>query len=103
MVAGSAIALGGCAVVALAGGAGGFSAGALIVLAAAAAQGVTTCATKPLLRRYSGLEVATYAMVAGTVLALPLLGATVRGVAHAPAGRWPRRCTSGCCPRRWGS
>ena len=86
VLAGSAIALGGCAVVALAGGAGGFSAGALIVLAAAAAQGVYHCATKPLLRRYSGLEVATYAMVAGTVLALPLLGATVHGLAHAPAG-----------------
>ena len=86
VVAGSAIALGGCAVVALAGGAGGFSAGALIVLAAAVAQGVYHVATKPLLRRYSGLEVATYAMAAGTVLALPLLGATVRGVERAPAG-----------------
>jgi drug/metabolite transporter (DMT)-like permease len=86
VVAGSAVALAGCAVVALAGGAGGFSAGALIVLAAAVVQGVYHVAGKPLLRRYSGLEVATYAMTAGTLFALPLLGTTVRALAHAPAG-----------------
>ncbi|MBM9510118.1 DMT family transporter [Actinacidiphila acididurans] len=86
VVLGSMVALGGCAVVALAGGAGGFSAGALIVLAAAVAQGVYHAATKPLLRRYSGLEVATYAMTAGLLLALPLLPAAVRATAHAPAG-----------------
>ncbi|MFD0504677.1 DMT family transporter [Streptomyces chiangmaiensis] len=40
--------------------------------------------SKPLLRRYSGLEVTTYAMVAGTVLALPLAPAALRAVAGAP-------------------
>jgi drug/metabolite transporter (DMT)-like permease len=86
VVAGSAVALAGCAVVALAGGTGGLSTGALVVLAAAVVQGVYHFAGKLLLRRYSGLEVATYAMAAGTLFALPLLGATVRSLAHAPAG-----------------
>lgn len=86
VVAGSAVALGGCAVVALGAGTGGFSAGALIVLAAAVVQGVYHFASKPLLRRYSGLEVATYAMAAGTLFALPLLARTLQALAHAPAG-----------------
>ncbi|MEU2490907.1 EamA family transporter [Streptomyces sp. NPDC007883] len=86
VVVGSGVALGGSAIVALAGGPTGFSAGALVVLAAAAVQGVYHFVSKPLLRRYSGLEVATYAMVAGAVLALPLLPATLRAVAGAPAG-----------------
>ncbi|MEU7041253.1 DMT family transporter [Streptomyces varsoviensis] len=86
VLVGSVVAIGGCALVALAGGATGFSAGALVVVAAAVVQGVYHFATKPLLRRYTGLEVATYAMVAGTVLGLPLAPAAVRAAAHAPAG-----------------
>ncbi|MEV0264959.1 DMT family transporter [Streptomyces sp. NPDC050617] len=84
VLVGSAVAIGGCALVALAGGATAFSAGALVVLAAAVVQGTYHFATKPLLRRYSGLEVATYAMVAGTVFGLPLAPAAVRAAAHAP-------------------
>ncbi|HEY3479515.1 MAG TPA: DMT family transporter [Streptomyces sp.] len=86
VVAGSAVALAGSAVVALSGGAGGFSSGALVVLAAALVQGVYHVASKPLLRHRGGLEVATYAMVAGTLFALPLAPAAVRGAADAPAG-----------------
>ncbi|MEV6010933.1 DMT family transporter [Streptomyces sp. NPDC051976] len=86
VVVGSVVALTGSAVVALAGGAGGFSSGALVVLAAAVVQGVYHVASKPLLRHRGGLEVATYAMVAGTVLALPLAPAAVHGVAGASAG-----------------
>ncbi|WP_351235573.1 DMT family transporter [Streptomyces sp. NPDC002133] len=83
---GSGVAIGGSVIVALAGGSAGFSAGALVVLAAAVVQGVYHVVSKPLLRRYSGMEVATYAMAAGTALALPLLPATLRAVADAPAG-----------------
>nr|WP_237554814.1 DMT family transporter [Streptomyces sp. SID4948] len=86
VIGGSATALCGCAVVAVVGGAGGVSASAFVVLAAAVVQGVYHFATKPLLREYGGLEVATYAMVAGSVFALPLVPATVRAVTHAPAG-----------------
>jgi drug/metabolite transporter (DMT)-like permease len=71
-VAGSLVALTGSAVIALAGGRSGYPAGAWVVLVAAVAQGAYHCATKPLLRRYTGLEVACYAMWAGTLLLLPL-------------------------------
>src|SRR5882757_6409277 len=48
-IAGSVIAIAGAALIALAGGSGGFSASALVVLAAALVQGVYHFATKPLL------------------------------------------------------
>lgn len=83
VVIGSGIALGGCVIVALGASSTGFSAGALVVLAAAAVQGAYHCVSRPLLRRYSGVEVATYAMAAGTVLALPLLPATLPALATA--------------------
>lgn len=84
---GSAVALGGAAVVALAGGPSQFSASALVVLAAAAAQGLYHVASKPLLGRYTGLEVASCAMWAGTALAAPLAPAAGLALAHAAAGR----------------
>ncbi|MFE5036926.1 DMT family transporter [Streptomyces sp. NPDC056683] len=83
VIIGSGVALGGCVVVALGGGSTGFSLNALAVLAAAVVQGAYHCVSKPLLLRYSGVEVATYAMAAGTVFALPLLPATVGAVASA--------------------
>ncbi|MFI6517525.1 DMT family transporter [Spirillospora sp. NPDC050679] len=85
IVLGSVVAIAGAAIVSLAEGADGFTVSALIVLAAALFQGVYHFATKPLLRRYTGLEVATYAMVAGAVLALPLIPATWHAARHAPA------------------
>src|SRR5918996_882447 len=48
------------------------SVGALFVLVAAIAHGSYHVVHKPLLQRYSGLEVATYATCAGALLALPL-------------------------------
>ncbi|GGN59008.1 membrane protein [Streptomyces albiflavescens] len=86
VLVGGAVALGGTAMVTLADGASGFTAASLVVLAAAVVQGVYHFASKPLLRHYTGLEVATYAMIAGTVLALPLLPATARALPHAPFG-----------------
>lgn len=84
IVVGSAIAIAGTAAVTLANGTSGFTAASLAVVAAAIVQGIYHSATKPLLRRYTGLEVATYAMVAGTVFALPLVPATVSATPHAP-------------------
>ncbi|MFJ1601861.1 DMT family transporter [Streptomyces sp. NPDC088253] len=84
IVVGSIVALAGAAVVSLAEGTGGFSVSALVILAAAVVQGVYHFASKPLLRHYTGLEVATYAMVAGTVFALPLIPATWHATVHAP-------------------
>ncbi|MGW8992176.1 DMT family transporter [Streptomyces zhihengii] len=85
IVLGSVVALAGAAVVSMARGVGGFTVHALVVLAAAVVQGVYHVATKPLLRHYTGLEVATYAMAAGTVLALPLAPATWHATLQAPA------------------
>ncbi|MFL4909873.1 DMT family transporter [Streptomyces sp. MMS24-I2-30] len=86
IVVGSVIAVAGTAVVTLANGFSGFSLASLVVLAAALVQGVYHFASKPLLRHYSGLEVATYAMAAGAVFALPFAPATVEAAANAPAG-----------------
>lgn len=69
---GLAVALGGTSLVAVAGPDGlSISSGAVIVLAAAVVQGIYHVAQRPLLRTYTGYEVATYAMVAGTLMMLP--------------------------------
>lgn len=83
MLAGSAIAIGGAALI-TSGASGMASADALLVLAAAVAQGAYHVAIKPLLRRYSGFEVACYAMWSGTVFLLPLAPTAVRALVAAP-------------------
>lgn len=83
-VAGSAVAISGAAVIAVAGGQARYTTAAWVVLAAAVVQGVYHCASKPLLARYAGLEVACYAMWTGTLFLLPLLPALVHGFATAP-------------------
>lgn len=83
-VAGTAVALAGAALVSVAGGAAHLSLGAVVVLAAAFAQGTYHMAIKPLLSRYTGFEVACYAMWSGTILLLPLLPSALRGVQDAP-------------------
>lgn len=85
IAAGSAIALAGSAVIAVAGGNARFSASAFVVLAAAIVQGVYHFASKPLLKRYTGVEVASYAMWTGTLFLIPLAPSAVRAAATAPA------------------
>ena len=85
---GSAVALGGTAVIAVSHGLG-FGASALIVLAAAVLQGIFHTAQKPLLARYTSFEVTAYAMWAGTVFILPWSG--VAGAGAAARGRWGGR------------
>lgn len=84
VIAGSAIALAGVAVITLTGNAADFSGSALVVLAAAIAQGAYHTASKPLLKHYRGFEVACYGMWAGTVFTLPLAPAAVHSLADAP-------------------
>jgi drug/metabolite transporter (DMT)-like permease len=83
-VVGSAVAVAGSALIALAGGVG-YSTAAWAVLAAAFVQAVYHLGAKPLLRRYTGVEVACYAMWAGTVFLLPLAPAALHGLRTAPA------------------
>ncbi|MEV5795730.1 DMT family transporter [Streptomyces sp. NPDC052192] len=84
-ILGTLVALAGTALIALAGGETAYSTAAWAVFAAAIAQAVYHFAIKSLLRRYTGLEVASYAMWAGTLLLLPLAPATARAVVDAPA------------------
>lgn len=84
-IVGSAVALGGSALIAVSGGNTRYSAAAWVLLAAAAVQGAYHFASKPLLRRYSGLEVACYAMWSGTVFLLPLAPRALAAIATAPA------------------
>jgi drug/metabolite transporter (DMT)-like permease len=83
-VLGSAIAIAGAAVITVAGSATHVSSGALVVLAAAVVQGIYHFASKPLLKRYTGLEVACYAIWTGTLFLLPLAPGFVRALASAP-------------------
>jgi drug/metabolite transporter (DMT)-like permease len=84
-VVGSGVALTGAAVIALTGDSAHLTAGALVVLAAAFAQGTYHVAIKPLLTRYTGFEVACYAMWSGTVFVMPLLPTAIRRLAEAPS------------------
>ncbi|MFE2565594.1 DMT family transporter [Streptomyces mirabilis] len=102
IVVGSVVALVGAAVVSLAQGTSGFSVSALVILAAAVVQGVYHFASKPLLRHYTGLEVATYAMVAGMVFALPLIPATWHATVHAPASALASAAYLGLLPSALG-
>jgi len=83
VVAGSLIALAGAALVALGGGSARVSTSAVVVLAAAVVQGVYHFASKPLLRHYTGFEVACYAMWGGTLFLLPLAPAAWHAISHA--------------------
>jgi drug/metabolite transporter (DMT)-like permease len=81
-VIGSAIAFTGCAVIAVGHGGLHIQTAALIVLAAALAQGIYHAAHKPLLARYTGFEVTCYAMWSGTIFILPWSGSLIRTLPH---------------------
>jgi drug/metabolite transporter (DMT)-like permease len=85
VVGGSLIALAGAALVAVGGGSAQVSMSALVVIAAAVVQGVYHFGSKPLLRHYTGFEVACYAMWSGTLFLLPLAPAAWHAVSHATA------------------
>jgi drug/metabolite transporter (DMT)-like permease len=70
-IIGSVVAIGGVAVVCLARSGVSLTASAAIVIGAMIVQGVYHPLTRPLLKKYTGLEVATYGMVTGTVMLLP--------------------------------
>ena len=85
--AGVAIACAGSCLIAVAGNGGiALERGALLVLGAAVAQAVFFVAQKPLLRRYSSLEVTTWAMALGALMTLPLAPGLPAAIGSAPAG-----------------
>jgi drug/metabolite transporter (DMT)-like permease len=70
---GSFVALGGVAIICLARAGLSLSASVWVVIAAMVVQGIYHPLQRPLLTKYSGFEVATYTMVAGTIMTLPFV------------------------------
>lgn len=101
-IAGSAIALAGVAFVCLARAGVSVSASVWIVVAAMVVQGVYHPLQRPLLSRYSGVEVATYSMVAGTVMTIPFLPFAVDDVLTAGAAPWLAAIYLGLLPSALG-
>ncbi|TPX00857.1 EamA family transporter, partial [Schumannella luteola] len=87
-IVGSVIALGGVVVVCLARAGVSLSAAVWIAVAAMVVQGIYHPLQRPLLRRYSGLEVASYTMIAGTLMTLPLVPLEADQLASASASGW---------------
>ena len=87
-IAGSSVAIGGVVVVCLARSGASLTSALLIVVGAAVVQGIYHPLTKPLLRTRSALEVATYTMVAGALMALPFLPWGWDQLVGAPASAW---------------
>jgi len=87
-IAGSAVAIGGVAVVCLSRAGFSLSAALWILVGAMVVQGIYHPLTKPLLTRYSGLEVAVYGMVGGTIMLLPTLPFGWDDLATADASAW---------------
>ena len=87
-IVGSVIALAGVAFVCLARAGVSLSAAVWIVVAAMVVQGIYHPLQRPLLKKYTSLEVACYAMIAGTVMTLPLVPLDLDGLLGAGLGPW---------------
>jgi drug/metabolite transporter (DMT)-like permease len=85
---GSGIALAGVALVSTSRSGLSVSGSLWIIVGATVVQGIYHPLTKPLLQRYSGLEVATYAMVGGTLMLLPTLPFAWQDMAAAGGSAW---------------
>jgi len=87
-IAGSVVALGGVLLVCLARAGLSLSGTVWIVVAAMVVQGIYHPLSRLLLRRYSAVEVATYAMVAGTIMTLPVVPLGWAGILTASPQAW---------------
>ncbi|MGO2750446.1 MAG: DMT family transporter [Pseudoclavibacter sp.] len=87
-VIGSVIALAGVTLVCLARAGVSLSGAVWIVVAAMVVQGIYHPLQRPLLKRYSSIEVACYAMIAGTIMTLPLLPFDIHGLSEAGVAAW---------------
>jgi drug/metabolite transporter (DMT)-like permease len=101
-IGGSAIALCGVAFVCLARSGASLSASVWIVAAAMVVQGVYHPLQRPLLRRYSSLEVACFTMVAGTVMTVPFVPFGLDRLLQAGAGAWLAAAYLGVLPSALG-
>ena len=87
-IVGSAVALGGVAFVCLSRAGVSLSAAVWIVVAAMVVQGIYHPLQRPLLKTYTSLEVACYAMIAGTIMTLPFVPFDLDGLFSAGAAPW---------------
>jgi drug/metabolite transporter (DMT)-like permease len=87
-IVGSVLAMSGVAFVCLARAGISTTAGVWIVVGAMVVQGIYHPLQRPLLKRYSSIEVACYAMVSGTVMTLPLVPFDVDGLLGAGLTPW---------------
>jgi drug/metabolite transporter (DMT)-like permease len=99
---GSVVALSGVAVVCLSRAGISLGGPTVLVVAAAVAQGIYHPLTKSLLARYSSLEVATYTMIAGTAMSLPLLPWGWPSLVSAGSGAWLSAIYLGLLPSALG-
>lgn len=97
-IIGSGIALAGVVFVCVARTGISLSASVFIVVGAMVVQGIYHPLQRPLLKRYTGLEVACYAMVSGTVMTLPLVPFDLHGLLGAGAGAWLAAIYLGVAP-----
>ena len=97
--AGSAVCLGGVALIASGeGGTAGIGSGAWLILLAAGCQSVQFVLQKPLLARYGALATTAYIVFAGAIFLVPFLPAALRALATAPAGSVAAACYLGLFP-----
>lgn len=87
-IVGSAVALGGVAFVCLARAGVSLSAAVWIVVAAMVVQGIYHPLQRPLLKKYTSLEVASYAMIAGAIMTLPFVPFGLDGLLGAGVTPW---------------
>jgi drug/metabolite transporter (DMT)-like permease len=101
-IIGSAIAIGGVLIVCLARAGLNVSASVWTAVAAMVVQGIYHPLQRPLLRTYSGLEVATYTMTAGTIMATPFLPFGWSDLINASIGGWISAVYLGLLPSALG-
>jgi drug/metabolite transporter (DMT)-like permease len=101
-VAGSLVALAGVAVVCLTHSGVALSTSVWIVVAAMVVQGIYHPLTRPLLRKYSGVEVATYGMVVGSVMLVPTLPLGWASIVSATPPAWLAAVYLGLLPSALG-
>ncbi len=101
-IVGSAVALAGVTTVCAARAGISVSQSVWAVVLAMIVQGVYHPLQRPLLRNYRGIEVATYTMVAGTVMMLPLVPLGWSSLAHASGAGWAGAVYLGLVPSALG-
>ncbi|CAN5504293.1 DMT family transporter [soil metagenome] len=97
-IVGSAVALAGVVLVSLARADVSVSSAVWTVVAAMVVQGIYHPLQRPLLKTHSGVEVATYCMVAGTILTFPLVPFGWSEMIDASAGGWAAAVYLGVFP-----